>query len=1147
MKRITLFSAILLLIISQAYSQKPITVMLKAKNDGLILSESNSSHLLIKTGINKIKFNTKTTKQGEFVELSSEGLLKIYDEGKPNLPVFSKLIEIPVGAEVVLKVLSYDEEIINLKDYGIKNQIIPAIPSVSKSDDYSKIEYKKNNEIYGSKSFYSPETVFVEESGIMRNSRIGRIQINPFNYNPVTNQLKVLNNLVVEVTFKNSDISKTDNLKTKYSSPFFNNSVTLNKLDVSSKALITSAPVTYVIVSDRMFQAQLDPFITWKKLKGFHVITAYTDVIGTTTTAIKAYLQNLYLNPEVGVNAPSFVLLVGDVQQIPAWSGSAGSHYTDLRYCEYTGDDLPEVFYGRFSAQTTEQLQPQIDKTLEYEKYLMPDPLYLKQVLLVPGDDETYEDKWGNGQINYGTTYYFNSTNNINSHTFLQDYPTGDAAVHDSIIVNVNKGVAFANYTAHCSTDGWADPSFLRSDLTGLTNNHKYGLWVGNCCQSLTYNDSETFGEKALRQDRGGAIGYIGCSNYSYWDEDYWWGVGNISNIVTNPTYEGTGLGTYDGIFHNLANEINNTSSWYTAQGQILTSGNLAVQASTSPRKQYYWEIYNLMGDPSIVNYMGIPALQTVTLNPEVLFVGFTSIAVNTSPYAYIALTQDEELLGVALADADGNAEITFTRSLGSNPLTIVVTAQNKIPYIEEIIPGAPSEPYVSISSNSTTLSADYGVTTGVNITLKNFAVLESGNDAINTNAIISSTDEFVTVNDNTENYGTILAGTSSEILSAYEIMIAENVPDNHKINFTMAITADASYTWNSKFSIIAKAPSLDLTYSNVNDIPAKSIIGNSNSILDAGETVDILSVLYNSGHAILTDAVCDFSSTNQYVTINSPSLDISSLGIDKSIDIIANISVDAQAPVGEVIDLTYTVTSGLFSYTKTIYIKAGLIFEDFETGNLSAFPWVKTGNSNWSVITDSPYEGTYCSVSGTILDYQESALSMSLIISNESEISFFSKVSSESGYDFLRFSIDGILKDQWSGEESWAEHKYPVTAGSHIFKWSYEKDESESVGQDKAWLDYIVFPDFDKSVGIEIVSDEISIYPNPNRGNFHVDLKEKSNSSVEITNISGQVVYKKILNNLNNEIKLNGFSKGIYFVKVTNGTNTYFDKIVIE
>jgi len=73
--------------------------------------------------------------------------------------------------------------------------------------------------------------------------------------------------------------------------------------------------------------------------------------------------------------------------------------------------------------------------------------------------------------------------------------------------------------------------------------------------------------------------------------------------------------------------------------------------------------------------------------------------------------------------------------------------------------------------------------------------------------------------------------------------------------------------------------------------------------------------------------------------------------------------------------------------------------------------------------------------------------------------MSFYRKVSSEDGYDFLRFYIDGVEKGRWSGELDWQKVSYSVGEGTHTFTWTYLKDESESRGYDSAWIDDVEFP----------------------------------------------------------------------------------------
>ena len=594
------FALIILFFSSFSLSQTVTEIKLKPASPQFKVAadEANKDILNITTLISVLRAKEAQTKSGNFVELETDGLMKIFGKGKPNLPVYSKLIEAPLDAKVEFRILSFDQEIINLNDHGINAKIIPAQPSLSKSDDPEQAPFYFDEAEYNKNEFVNTKITGYDDAGILRNTRLVRIEIRPIQYNPVQNKLKILNNLKIQIRFVGGNFQKTNELKINNSSALFDE--ILKKLVPNFEPAAQGGfkeNLTYVIVSDRMFEATLAPLIAEKNSLGYNVIIGYTDeaAVGGTTSSIKNYLRNLYNNPPAGYQPPHFLLLVGDVSQIPAFNGTEGYHVSDLYYAEYTGDALPELFYGRFSANNTSQLQPQVDKTLEYEQNLMPDPSYIQNALLVAGADDYHSSTWGNGQVNYGTDVYFNSENDITAYAYLQPEPAG-ANYSQQIKGHINDGVGFANYSAHCSPDGWADPSFWSNDIQNLTNSHKYGLWVGNCCESNKFNELECFGEAALRANNKGALGYIGGSNSTFWDEDYWWAVG-FKTVTAHPVYDAENLGAFDCLFH--THEEPETEHFST-QGQMVVAGNLAVQSSTSQDKVYYWEIYHLMGDPSL-------------------------------------------------------------------------------------------------------------------------------------------------------------------------------------------------------------------------------------------------------------------------------------------------------------------------------------------------------------------------------------------------------------------------------------------------------------------------------------------------------------------------------------------------------------------
>ena len=155
------------------------------------------------------------------------------------------------------------------------------------------------------------------------------------------------------------------------------------------KSVRTTAPIRYLIVAHSSFRGQLDNFVQWKRRKGYLTDIVYTDsaAVGTTTTSISSFVQSQYTNATASNPAPTFLLIVGDHEQIPAFTGTtSSSHITDLYYISWTsGDNIPDCYCGRFSAQTVGQLSPQIEKTLMYEQYTFNDPSFLDRAVLVTG------------------------------------------------------------------------------------------------------------------------------------------------------------------------------------------------------------------------------------------------------------------------------------------------------------------------------------------------------------------------------------------------------------------------------------------------------------------------------------------------------------------------------------------------------------------------------------------------------------------------------------------------------------------------------------------------------------------------------------------------------------------------------------------
>jgi hypothetical protein len=118
---------------------------------------------------------------------------------------------------------------------------------------------------------------------------------------------------------------------------------------------------------------------------------------------------------------------------------------------------------------------------------------------------------------------------------------------------------------------------------------------------------------------------------------------------------------------------------------------------------------------------------------------------------------------------------------------------------------------------------------------------------------------------------------------------------------------------------------------------------------------------------------------------------------------------------------------------------------------------------AGWHVSADpGPFEGVYSLRTDQVGDNETAQIQVAgTFVAGTA--SFRVRVSSEPGFDVLRFYVDGVKVQEWSGitNTAWQAFSAPIAAGVHTLMWSYEKDGSAEFGQDAAWLDAVTLPAF--------------------------------------------------------------------------------------
>ncbi|OYT16145.1 MAG: hypothetical protein B7C24_09300 [Bacteroidetes bacterium 4572_77] len=330
-----------------------------------------------------------------------------------------------------------------------------------------------------------------------------------------------------------------------------------------------------------------------------------------------------------------------------------------------------------------------------------------------------------------------------------------------------------------------------------------------------------------------------------------------------------------------------------------------------------------------------------------------------------------------------------------------------------------------------------------------------NGRDVAYTNVevTLSCESEFITMTDDVENYGDFAAVASVEVAEAFAFTAAENLPGLENIRFDISAT-DGTEVWTSSFNVISYGPKLSIGEMTIDDAA-----GNGNGRLDPGEEADLIFNIHNAGQTAAQDILLEIASSGNFINFETTTYTIEELAATGETQVAFSVIVSESAPIGAAEILTLDLSSGFYTDTKDFNVSIGLIVEDWETGDFTQFNWTFGGNSDWSITDNDPYEGTYCSKSGAIGNSASSNMQLEYESGSDGTISFFRKISTENNYDYLRFFIDGNEMDAWSGNQDWSEAVYDVSAGTHIFKWSYTKDGSTVGGDDAVYVDFIILP----------------------------------------------------------------------------------------
>ncbi|MFH0867125.1 MAG: C25 family cysteine peptidase [Bacteroidota bacterium] len=1022
-----------------------------------------------------------------YTEIKFTGCWNYGKEGSPSMPLYGAKILLPQNQEISSIKIIYTSY--SSFTSGVVIQPAGKMVPISKPDkNYMVIP---DADIYKLKKPYPENIISKGNTQFLSGHSIGLFTICPVIYLPADSMVKFLTEIKIEIETKTTveAIQASKFLRNSNAVEKRINKIVYNPEDISNYSYqkVILGEYDLLLISNNALLPEFDEYVEFKTSTGYSIKTISVEDIYTLypgadnqekiRNCIIDYYQNkgiyyVILGGDADPNNPADNIIphrgltIADAYGYSEYDMPSDEYYSCLDgnwnnngniYWGEVGefDLLAEVSIGRICVDNSTEILNQTNKLFMYQD----EPVIadIEKTLMVgeelgwtmTGSDFMHEIETGSSNNGY-TTVGIAANQTINTLYETASYSIAPAEIYNQFN---NIGANLINHLGHAYTD--YSMKFYNADVTtanfqnnGITRGFPIVYTQG--CYSGAFDNRDDVGsyytDDCIAENLSvlptSVVATIQNSRYGWGDVD---GTDGPSQRLHRQFV--------DAIFGENITQIGDVNRDSKDDNIVYSDTNSVVR----------WCDYEatLFGDPTMDIWTAVPTPIAASYPSTVIF-GASDITFQTdAPNARIGLMQDGILIGRAITDINGDAIVTLISNISSvDTIFVSIIAHNRTRHKDFMTVASPTGPYVvkdafiindAVSGNNNGV-ADYGENITLSVTMKNIGIAL----AQSVNVFLSTTDYYVTITDSIEFYGDILPDSMAVVTDGYAFTVDDSIPDNHNVLFKVRAT-DGDSNWLGSFMISLKAPVLHAGVMTISD-PA----GNDNGRLDPGETVDLIISANNSGHSDALNTIGALASSSPYITINNASCNMNTLASMSAANATFNITVSPATPLASIVDFNFTVTSGYYSAQKTFVKTVGLVVEDWETGNFTNMTWNTSGNAPWIITSVNPYDGIYSAKSGTITDYQESVLELTdyNVPANDS-VSFYRKVSSEAGWDYLQFFIDNSIMGQWSGEQNWLRVAYPLTEGTHTLKWIYMKDMSVSEGSDCAWIDDIMLPPF--------------------------------------------------------------------------------------
>lgn len=1117
------------------------------------LISSSEQQVVVDFSLGGFYLTRVSTENGIQQVVSVPKMASMLEAGAPDLPHFP--VSAIIGDMAEMEVSVTKSEFTDFQNV----EIVPSKGNFSRQIDPETVPYTYGA-MYNQNAFYPATQAHLETPYIIRDFRGQNIMVTPFAYNPVTKTLRVYHHLTIAMNkvsdngmnqkaARKASAKLSPEMKATYSSRFIN----FKENDTKDYTFIEDRGEMLVICPEQYMEA-MQPFVDWKNQSGRPTtMVSLSEVGGNNETQIKNYISNIYNDPNRNL---VYILFVGDYSDITPHSMSGGR--SDNWFGQLEGNDYYlEALTGRFSVQNVTDVETHVEKMIYYERDLEDKDTWMNTGIGIGANEGAGNGHMG-GEADYVHMNYIRDTLlHYTYETVTQQYSgVGSGTSAAAISADVNNGASIINYCNHGSQTSWAVAGYSNSHVNALINDDKWPYIWSVACNNGQF-DGTCFGEAWLRatnNETGRPTGAVG--GMFSWISQPWvppmTGQDEMVDILTEWKHNDQFCHTFGGASLN--------GSMYM----------LDMHPSDNGATHNTWILF---GDPSLMVRTDVPGNMELGVNPPILMLGMNELEITAENTAYgiATLMMDGEVLASGYIQ-DGICNLDFAPMSNVGTATLTVIGYNQTTQIVEISVNPAEGPYIIVNDYEPNFSA-VNEETELSISFKNVGV-DPTLDV--TNVTLTCADERLIFINNTAEFDVLAAEETVVLADAFSFIIAEGVEDGTRFQIDVEM-ACGDELWTGK--VFVTAGQAILSYDGTTW--AKVFI--------PGQTITLVTNFKNIGHYLATNAVATIACESEYVTIVNETVEVGTIDPDGVATCVFEIAIDENCPDSEAISVTFVMTAdgGLTAEGSiTLRNACNVIFElhdsygdgwngnklrvTFDDGSPAVELTMESGSSATETlsigkgvhVTLTWINGQYtseCSFTvkyedGDII-YQGNNLSAGVLFEFDCDCVVTPVVGTYAPVENLAIEVDfeSIILT-WDATENAID--YSISRNGVEIGTTTENTFTDEVSHEATYT-YCVVANYEdgSSVPACVVTEaewgvgefeaDFTIYPNPVNNTLYINGGNAEFSYALFNGMGQQVATGN--GHGTQEINVNDLMKGVYFLRLTSGTQVRMEKIVVE